>query len=368
MTHSASEAVSPFAYDALPGRVVFGVGLARSALLAEVDRLGAERLLVITDSREAPRADGLVNPFRSRVVGSFSRSRPHVPDEVADAAVAMARATGADGLMAIGGGSTTGTAKAVALVTGLPILAVPTTYAGSEMTPIWGKTTARRKMTGRADVVLPKVVLYDPELTLSLPASAALASGMNAMAHAVEALYAPGRNPVTSVIAEEAIRTLAASISLVAAEPSGLNGRSLALYGACLAGCAFAVAGSGLHHKICHVLGGAFDLPHADTHSVILPHVVAFQQRTVPELMDRVAADLGVGPGEAATALKRLAEVAGIPLALRDIGAPRDGLDALAQPILESLPADSPGPPSAEDIRAILAAAYTGGSPEVAVS
>jgi maleylacetate reductase len=358
---AAAPALS-FAYDALPGRVLFGAGAARRELAAEVERLGG-RVALVAAAPEADLAEELIAPLLERVVARFDAVRPHVPAEVAAAATEAATAAGADCLLCIGGGSTTGTAKAVALETGLPILAVPTTYAGSEMTPIWGKTEGARKTTGRDLAVLPKTVVYDPELTLSLPPAITAASGMNAIAHCVEALYAPGRSPVPSAIALEGIRAMAEALPAAVEAPEAIEGRSGALYGAYLAGAAFAVAGSGLHHKICHALGGAFDLPHAETHSIVLPHVVAFQQPAPAAGMDRVAAALGAGPGQAAAALHGLAAGMGLPLALRDIGMPADGAEQVVPQILESVPADNPRPVDADDVRAILAAAYEGARP-----
>jgi alcohol dehydrogenase class IV len=352
-----------FVYDALPGRVVFGAGAARAELAGAVEALGFERLLLIAAAPEAELAEELAAPLGERVVGRFDEVRPHVPVKVGAAATATARATEADAVLCVGGGSTTGTAKAVALATGLPIVAVPTTYAGSEMTPVWGSTEGGVKTTGRDLAVLPRLVVYDPELTTSLPAAITAASGMNALAHCVEALYAPGRNPITSLIALEAIGALARALPGAVASPDDLDARGEALYGAYLAGSAFAVAGSGLHHKICHALGGAFDLPHAETHSVVLPHVVAFQQPAAPALMDRVAEALGTEPGGAASAIHDLAAGMEVPTSLAAIGMPADGAGQVVEAIVAAVPADNPRPVDAEDVREILAAAYAGDRP-----
>jgi alcohol dehydrogenase class IV len=231
------------------------------------------------------------------------------------------------------------------------------------MTPVWGSTEGGTKTTGRDLKVLPRLVVYDPELTFSLPAAITAASGMNALAHCVEALYAPGRNPVTSLIALEAIGALARALPGAVAAPEDVGARSEALYGAYLAGSAFAVAGSGLHHKICHALGGAFDLPHAETHSVVLPHVVAFQQPAAAAAMDRVATALGAAPGGAATALYDLAAGLEVPLSLAAIGMPADGIEPVVDPIVAAVPADNPRPVDADDVRRILTSAYAGERP-----
>ena len=240
-----------------------------------------------------------------------------MPVEVADAARKQAAAVGADAVLSVGGGSATGTAKAVALTTGLPVIAVPTTYAGSEVTPVWGLTEGERKTTGVDPRVLPRLVIYDPELTVSLPGPLSAASGLNAMAHCVDAFWAPGRNPVSALAAGEAIRVLAAALPLVSEDGTDVGARGDLLYGAYLAGTAFAVAGSGLHHKICHVLGGRYGLPHAQTHAIMLPYVLAFN---APGSAGRGPPDQPGpgqrGPGRRAAGARRAARPA--PRAARD--------------------------------------------------
>ena len=351
--------MSAFTYDALPGRVVFGSGVARSGLADEVGALGATRVLLVAADSEAALAHELCAPFADRVTATFAGVRPHVPVEVAEQA--RAAAAGADLVLCVGGGSTTGTAKAVALTTGLPILAVPTTYAGSEVTPVWGLTEGRRKRTGTDPRVLPRTVVYDPDLTLTVPAALSVASGLNAMAHCVEAFWAPGRNPVSSAVAEDGIRHLAAGLPAVAAAPADRAGRAELLLGAYLAGSAFAVAGSGLHHKICHVLGGAFDLPHAQTHAVVLPHVLAFNAADAPEAVARVAAALG--RRDPVDGLRELTEGLGVPAGLRDLGLRETDLDAVHGDILALAPADNPHPVTAAGLRTLLRAAWAGTDP-----
>jgi alcohol dehydrogenase class IV len=350
--------VRHFAYEALPGRVVFGAGAARTRLAGEVERLGARRLLVVAGSSAEAVARELAAPLGERVVEVFTGVREHVPLEVAERARAVAAAVGADALLSVGGGSTTGTAKAVALTTGLPVLAVPTTYAGSEVTPVWGITDRERKRTGVDAAVLPRVVVYDPELTLGLPSALSVASGFNAMAHCVEAFWAPQRNPVTSLLAEEGIRALAAGLPAVAADGSDLAARTELLYGAYLAGCSFAAAGSGLHHKICHVLGGAYGLPHAQTHAIVLPHVLAFNAPAAPQAERRIAAALG---GAApALRLAGLADRLGVPAGLARLGLAEDRLEEAAQLVAEVVPADNPRPAAAADLYVLLRAAWAG--------
>jgi maleylacetate reductase len=357
--------VREFAYDALPGRVVFGAGASRARLAAEVERLGTRRLLLVATEQERALADELAAPLGDRVVEAFTGVRPHVPAEVARAARAAAAGASADGVLSVGGGSTTGTAKAIALETGLPIVAVPTTYAGSEMTPVWGMTEAQRKTTGTDRRVLPAVVVYDAELTVSLPPRITGPSAMNALAHCVEALYARGANPITSLLAEEGIRALGGGVTGAVQRPDDLDARAELLYGAYLAGAAFAVAGAGLHHKVCHVLGGAYDLPHAELHTVVLPQAIACNAPALPDVMARVARALGAE--DAAGGAFDLAVRIGAPTALRDIGMREEDLDEATALVLEAVPPENPRPLGEPEIRTLLDDAFAGRRPQVGV-
>ncbi|MDP9188747.1 MAG: maleylacetate reductase, partial [Actinomycetota bacterium] len=263
-------------------------------------------------------------------------------------------------------------AKAIALVLGLPIVAVPTTYAGSEMTPIWGLTESGQKTTGRDLKVLPKLVVYDPALTVSLPPEITGPSAINAFAHCVEAFHAPGANPITSLLAEEGIRALATGLPGAVASPEDLGARAETLYGAYIAGSAFAVAGSGLHHKICHVLGGAFDLPHAETHTVVLPHAMAFNEEAAPAVGERVRSALSAGssigsdaPRSAAESLYDLAREVGAPLSLEAVGMPRGGIASVVARIVAAVPESNPRAVDRDSIEALLTAAFEGHPPAV---
>lgn len=306
-----------FVYDPLPGRVVFGSG-ALDRLAEEVARLGVRRALVLCTPEQRATAENVAQLLGERAAGIYDRAVMHVPIEVAAAARAHAQSLDADAYVAVGGGSTIGLGKAIALAFGQPVIAVPTTYAGSEMTPIWGLTEGGVKQTGRDARVLPRVVVYDPTLTLSLPPHLSGVSGMNAIAHCVEALYAQDANPVTSLMAADGIRALAASLPGIAAAPHDIALRTEALYGAWLAGAALGAVGMALHHKLCHTLGGTLNLPHAETHTAVLPHVAAFNREAAPEAMRQVAAALGTA--DAATGLFDLAASLGAKLALRDLG------------------------------------------------
>lgn len=348
-----------FVHQTLAQRVVFGAGRARTALPEEVERLGGTRvLLVATDRGSGPAAD---LAERLPVVHVFRDVRPHVPVEVAEAARAAAADSGADLVLSIGGGSTTGTAKAVALTTGLPVLAVPTTYAGSEATPMWGMTEGRRKTTGTDERVLPRTVVYDPELTVSLPVALGVASGLNAMAHCVDSLWAPRANPILSAMAGEGIRALALALRGIVRDGTDLEARAGCLYAAYLSAATFAGAGSGLHHKICHVLGGTLDLPHAQTHAVVLPHVLALNAPSAPGAAARVAAALG--EPDAVAALLHLYDDLGAPRALRDLGMAEEGIDEVVDQVVAAAPADNPTPASAAAVRALLRRAWSGAEP-----
>ncbi len=348
-----------FVFNAQPSRVVFGAG-ALERLGEEIERLGAKRALVLSTPEQRASAEDIAARLGAHAAGVYDKAVMHVPIESAEAARAEAVRIGADCCVAVGGGSTVGLGKAIALTSELPIVAIPTTFAGSEMTPIYGITAQGQKKTGRDPRVLPKTVIYDPRLLLTLPARIAGPSGMNAIAHCVEALYAQDANPITSLMAEEGIRALAASLPTVVREPENLEARGEALYGAWLAGACLGQVGMALHHKLCHTLGGSFNLPHAETHTVILPHAAAYNFEAAPEAMTRVARALGsIDP---AGALYDLARAIGAPLALQDIGMARDGLERAARLATEN-PYYNPRPVSYEAILALLTAAYHGERP-----
>lgn len=348
-----------FAYEALPSRVVFGAGTLQR-LPDEIQNLGATRALVLcTPEQRAVGAD-IVVMLGARSAGVFDGAVMHVPIETAKAARDRARRVGADCCVAIGGGSTTGLAKAIALTSKLPILAIPTTYAGSEMTPIWGLTEGGVKKTGRDPLVLPKTVIYDPALTTSLPVALSITSGINAIAHCVEALYSRDANPIISLLAEEGIRALADGLPKVAKQPGNVEARSRALYGAWLAGVSLGSVGMALHHKLCHTLGGTFNLPHAETHTVLLPHAVAYNAAAAPEAMERVARALG--GQSAAEALYDLAASLGAPLSLKSLGMRREQLDQAADLAVQN-PYYNPCPVTREGIRRLLENAFEGRRP-----
>jgi maleylacetate reductase len=266
-------------------------------------------------------------------------------------------------VVTIGGGSATGLGKAIRLALPVAFVAVPTTFAGSEMTRIWGRTAGARKQTGRDPRVKPDAVIYDPELVAGLPPEVAGPSGLNALAHCVEALYAPGANPITSNLARQGTRLLARALPRACSRPDDLEAVGDALLGACLAGIALDSAGTALHHKACHVLGGMYDLSHGGLHAVLLPHALAYTAPAVPEAAAAVARDLGAPDGP--SGLLALARAVGAPTRLVDLGMPHEGVAAAAPEIVREAAAN-PRRPDVAGIEAMLDDAFHGRDPRLA--
>jgi len=305
-----------------PGvRIVFGAG----SFERLADEVEERRWLIVRSGSQAPAAERLAGRLGDRCAGTLGEVRRHVPVELAERARARFAELGADGLIAVGGGSAIGLAKAVALTTHAPIVAVPTTYAGSEMTAVYGLTAQGRKRTGRDEAVRPRTVVYDPELSRGLPREVAAPSAMNALAHCVDALWADGATPVGTLLAEGGARALREGLDD--------DDHEQRLYGAALAGWTFGVVGGALHHRICHLLGGAFDLPHAETHSAVLPHVTALNEHAVPEAAARLAAALGAD--DLAAGVYDLARRSGSPTGLRELGLEQADLDGVAATVAE---------------------------------
>jgi maleylacetate reductase len=351
--------IGSFTFENLPCRVVFGSGTL-SAAKAEIERLGGRRALVLTTPQQETQGAKLGSALGPLYAGIFTGATMHTPVEVTEQALAAMKACDADCVVSLGGGSTTGLGKALALRTGVNQLCIPTTYAGSEMTPILGETKDGLKTTVRSNDVLPETVIYDVDLTLSLPVGLAATSGINAIAHAVEALYASDRNPVISLMAEEGIRALAHALPAIAAKSDDREARAEALYGAWLCGVCLGTVGMALHHKLCHTLGGTFDLPHAETHTIVLPHVLAYNAPAVPDAMARIAR--AIGAADAAKGLYDLARRLNAKLALRDIGMPERGIDKTADLAVTNA-YWNPRPLERNAIRDLIARAWSGEPP-----
>jgi alcohol dehydrogenase class IV len=348
-----------FTYTGLPARVVFGAGTI-AALPAEMQRMGCSRAFVLSTAEQESSGREIAVLLGDRTAGVFAGAVMHTPVEVSERAAARAREIGADCTVALGGGSTIGLGKAIALRTDLPQICIPTTYAGSEMTPILGETEGGVKTTQRTEKVLPETVIYDVDLTLTLPAALSATSGINAVAHAIEALYAQDRNPVISLMAEEGVAALARALPGIVANPSDREARADAQYGAWLCGTCLGAVGMALHHKLCHVLGGAFNLPHAETHTIVLPHAVAYNAPAAAPAM--AALSRALGGNDPATRLFELAGRLGAPRALRDIGMPEDGIGRACELALKN-PYWNPRPLEEDGIRALIARAWAGEPP-----
>jgi len=351
--------MEPFVYQAQSQRVVFGSGTI-AAVCEEVNRLGCSRVLVLSTPQQEESAATVARGLGKLRVGTFAKAAMHTPNEVTERALRLVAQLKADSIVSLGGGSTTGLGKAIALRTELPQIVVPTTYAGSEATPILGETQDGRKTTMRSASVLPEVIVYDVELTMSLPIALSVTSGLNAIAHAVEARYARERNPVISLLALEGTRALASALPLIVANPRDRDARSDALYGAWACGTCLGAVGMALHHKICHVLGGTFNLPHAETHAVVLPHAVAYNEPATAALL-RPLADV-LGATNTALGLFDLATRLGAPKTLAEIGMPHDGIAAAADEIAAS-PYWNPRPVEREGVLHLLEDAFAGRRP-----
>ena len=349
-----------FNYQAFEARIVFGPGKV-AELPIEIENLGAGSVLVISTGSQRDVADTAIDALGTAYAARIDGAVMHVPRENVVSALEIVRQHSCDCVVAIGGGSALGVAKGIALETGLPVVAVPSTYAGSEMTDIWGISEGGGKTTGRDKRVVPKTVIYDPDLTRGLPARLAGPSGINAMAHSVEALYAHNRNPVLSMIAEEGIRAIASGLPSVCDGSAGDDARGEALYGAFMCGLALSTATMGIHHKLCHVVGGTFQLPHAETHTIILPHATHYNRDAAPEAMQAISWALGAET--AAGGIFDLAKTVGAPTALKDLGLDEKNLDRAAD-IATRAPYYNPQPVDRDGVRALLDAAYHGRRPD----
>lgn len=351
--------VAPFTYAVSPARIVFGAGSV-GRLAEMVEAQGCKRALVLSTRPQQQMANEVAGRLGPLAAGVFAEAAMHTPVDVTERAIAAYQDTSADCLIAIGGGSTIGLGKAIAYRNDAPQIVVATTYAGSEVTPILGQTENGVKTTVRHPRILPEVVIYDPDLTLGLPVAMSISSGLNAMAHAVEGLYAQDRNPISSMMAMEGIRALKQSLPKILLRPSDIDARSQALYGSWLCGTVLGAVGMALHHKLCHTLGGSFDLPHAETHAVLLPHSAAYNAKAAAEAL-APAADLFGGP--IGGGLHKFAASLGAPLTLKDLGMKEADLDRAAE-LATRAPYWNPRPIEQQAIRALLQAAWEGARPQ----
>lgn len=344
----------------IPGvRVRFGAGV-RHKVGEEMETLGLKRALILTTPQQAGTGAEFAALVGNKAAGVFSGAAMHTPVAISEEATARARELGADCVLSVGGGSTTGLGKAIALRTDLPQIVVPTTYAGSEATGILGQTEAGRKTTITTPKVQPEVILYDAELVQTLPVGMTVTSALNAIAHAAEGLYAQNRSPISTLMALEGLRAFRDALPRVLDNPLDLHARGETLYGAWLCGTVLGSVGMALHHKLCHTLGGSFDLPHAETHSVILPHAIAYNEKAAAqELAPLTEIFGGTGPGQA---LHDFALRMHAPVALRDLGLKEADLDRAAE-IATQNPYWNPRPVEAAALRHLLENAWSGAAP-----
>lgn len=344
-----------FSYVAHPARVVFGSGTLCN-VDGELARLGATRALILSTPQQHDQAEALTIRSDRLSAGVFAGAVMHTPVEVTQQALHMVRNADADALVSLGGGSTIGLGKALAVRTGLPHVAIPSTYAGSEMTPILGETLDGRKSTRTDPAILPTAVIYDVDLTLELPVAMSVTSGFNAIAHAIEALYTRDRNPVIGLIALEGIAAMTRALPLIVANPTDLAARRDAFYAAWLCGICLGSVGMALHHKLCHTLGGSFDLPHAETHTVVLPYALAYNAPVIGDVLAALEPILGSAP---ALRLQTIARELGAPTSLRELGMPHDGIDRAAL-IASTSTYWNPRQADRASLRSLLAAAWSG--------
>lgn len=350
-----------FVYEASPSRVIFGHGTIKR-LPDELQKLGfAKPLLLCTPQQidQAKMLQDIIEKASVLVAGTYAKATMHTPTNVTEDAMSFVATVSADCVISIGGGSTIGLGKAISIRTGLHHICIPTTYAGSEMTPILGETDQGRKTTRSDPAIRPKTVIYDVDLTLTLPVSLSSTSGVNAIAHAIEALYAKNGNPVVSLFALEGVKSLADALPKLLADPLSRDGREKALYGAWLCGICLGSTSMALHHKICHTLGGSFNLPHAETHTVVLPHAVAYNAPAIPEAMVKLADALPNSDGDAIKGLNVLLDSLNVKRALKDFGMPEDGIDKATEIAMTSQYAN-PRALEAENLRELIRRCWAG--------
>lgn len=349
----------PFVFPGLATRVVFGHGTL-AQVPDEVARLGHSRALVLSTPHQKAEAQALADRLGEKAAGVFAGAAMHTPVEVTDEAIAAFTAADADCVVSLGGGSTTGLGKAIAIRTGADQIVIPTTYAGSEMTDILGETAGGEKTTRRDPAIRPEVVVYDVDLTLTLPVGLTVTSALNAIAHAMEGFYAPDRHPITEALSRDAMVAFRDALPALAADPQDKEARAKALYAAWGCSVTLGHVTMALHHKLAHVLGGSFGLPHAETHAVLLPHTTAYNEPAVGGLLNPIAETFG--HGSAGAGLWHFAKSVNAPLRLADLGLTEPDLDRAAE-IATKNPYANPRPISRDGIRQLLQQAFDGQCP-----
>jgi alcohol dehydrogenase class IV len=355
-----------FEYNVNASRVVFGSG-SIAKLPAEIRKLNCSAPLLLLTPRQSTQSDKfrpILEDGSIRLAGVFPNATMHTPTHITDQAVQMLKDTSADCVISVGGGSVVGLGKAVSIRTGVPHLAIPTTYSGSEMTPILGETHEGRKTTRSDKGILPATVIYDVDLTMSLPPPTCVVSGVNAIAHAMEALYATNTNPIISLLACDGVKALAESLPQIVSEPPSRSARERALYGAWLCGTCLGSTSMAIHHKLCHTLGGSFGLKHAETHTIVLPHALSYNAPAIPELMAKLATLFPDSQGDALRGLDSLLGKLNAPRALKDLGMGEEDIDKAAD-IAMSNKYPNPRDLERESVRELIRRAWSGESARV---
>ena len=350
-----------FEYEANPGRVIFSPGSIKK-LPAELQKLGLKAPLLLSTSQQVDQVkdlEKLLSDASIQTAGIYSNATMHTPTHITDEAISFLASRAADCVVSIGGGSTIGLGKAITIRSGLYHICIPTTYAGSEMTPILGETKDGKKTTRSDPKILPRTVIYDVNLTMTLPASLSATSGVNAIAHAVEALYAKNKNPITSLMALDGIKALANALPEIVQNPASQQAREKAQYGAWLCGVCLGSSAMALHHKLCHTLGGTFNLPHAETHTIVLPHALSYNAPAIPNAMEKIASVLPGSNGDAIQGLNVLLDKIGVKRALKDFGMPEDGIEKAAE-IAASNQYPNPRPIDQQAIKEVIRRCWNG--------
>ena len=351
-------ALREFTFPGISTRVIFGSGTIAQAG-HEIERLNHKKALILSTAHQKSEAQALAAQLGALSAGVFAGAVMHTPTDVTETALAAFKASGATAIVALGGGSTTGLGKAIALRSGADQIVIPTTYAGSEMTDILGETENGAKTTKRDAAIRPETVIYDVNLTLTLPVAMTVTSALNAIAHGVEALYAPDRNPVIEQMCLAAFRSFSDALPVVMKDPSNLQARGQVLCGAWLCSIALGYVSMALHHKLCHVLGGSFGMPHAETHAVMISHSTAFNAVAVPELLKPIGDIFGGSPGGG---LYDFAKSLSAPMSLAELGFAETDIDKAAD-IATLNPYTNPRPFGRDEIRALLQDAWSGERP-----
>ncbi|EPS39965.1 hypothetical protein H072_6294 [Dactylellina haptotyla CBS 200.50] len=347
-----------FTYTSNPSRVIFGSGTL-SKLASELSRQNLKAPLILCTPQQISQAKHVASLLPA-VSGTFSEATMHTPTHITEKALEFSKSSNSDSIISIGGGSTIGLGKAISIRTGLPHICIPTTYAGSEMTPILGETQDGRKTTRSDPKILPGTVIYDVDLTMTLPAALSATSGVNSIAHAVEALYSSTANPITTLLALEGIKSLAESLPTIVSDAASADARSKALYGAWLCASCLGTVGMALHHKLCHTLGGSFNLPHAETHTIVLPHALAYNSKAIPnDVLAKLADALPGSDGDPVKGLNVLLNSLGVKRALKDFGMKEEDVDKAAE-IATSNPYYNPREIKKEEIREVIRRAVVG--------